>query len=120
MAEEVALGTYCLRYKRGDSFPSQFTITQSDGVTPINITSWQFTLTVDTQRNPADNTTNQFSVAGVITDAANGVVQFSPSESDTDLSPAKYWYDIQQIDGAGRKKTIVKDNFIIEQDITKT
>lgn len=118
--DEVPVGTYCLRYKRGDSFPSSFIITESDEVTPIDVTSWQFTMTVDTLKNPPDNTTNVFTVAGVITDPVNGVVQFSPSETDTDQTPGTYWFDIQQIDGAGRKKTIVKDKFFIDQDITKT
>jgi len=109
-----------LNYKRGDSFPSLFQIVAADGVTPLDITGWEFRLTVDTQRNPPDNLTNVFSIPGVITDPLTGRVQFSPSITDTDRAPAKYWYDIQQIDGAGRKRTIVKARFIIEQDITKT
>lgn len=109
-----------LTYKRGDSFPSLFQIVAADGVTPLDITGWSFTLTVDTQRNPPDASTNLFSVVGNITDAVNGRVQFAPSTTNTDQPPAKYWYDIQQIDGAGRRRTIVKARFIIEQDITKS
>jgi len=120
MAEPVPVGVFCLRYKRGDDFPSQFKIVEEDGVTAIDITGWTFELTVDTLRNPPDTATNLFAVSGVINDAPNGLVSFSPTVANTDQVPRKYWYDIQQIDGAARRRTIVKDRFVIEQDITKT
>jgi len=120
MAEPVPVGIFCLRYKRGDDFPSQFQIVEEDGTTPIDITGWTFELTVDPNRNPPDASSNLFSVFGVIADALNGLVNFSPTVANTDEVPRKYWYDIQQIDAASRRRTIVKDRFVIEQDITKT
>ena len=113
-------GLFCLFYKRGDDFPSQFKIVEDDGVTAIDITGWSFELTVDPNKNPATSGSNLFSVAGVLDDPVNGLVSFTPTLSDTDLAVRKYWYDIQQIDGGGRRRTIVKDRFVIEMDITKT
>ena len=113
-------GLFCLFYKRGDDFPSQFKIVEDDGTTAINITGWAFTLTVDPNKNPATDASNLFSVGGILDDALNGLVSFAPTASNTDIAVKKYWYDIQQIDGAGKKRTIVKDRFIIEMDITKT
>lgn len=120
MATAVAVGTFCLLYKRGDNFPSQFKIVEDDEVTAIDITGWTFELTVDPNKNPTSAGSNLFSVNGIIDDALNGLVSFAPTVADTDITPKKYWYDIQQIDGAGKRRTIVKDRFIIEQDITKT
>lgn len=120
MATSVAVGTYCLTYKRGDSFQSRFNIVEADGATAQDITGWSYILTVNTEKNPADTTNQQFQVTGVIEDAPGGVVGFSPTAVNTDITPGKYWYDIQQTDGAGGIRTIVKDRFIIEQDITKS
>ena len=113
-------GLFCLFYKRGDDFPSQFKIVEDDEVTPIDITSWSFTLTVDPNKNPASDATNLFAVVGILDDPLLGLVSFAPTSSNTDLAVKKYWYDIQQIDGGGKKRTIVKDRFVIEMDITKT
>lgn len=111
--------TFPLEYARGDSFASQFQIVQSDEVTPEDITGWSFSLTVDSRKDPDDDSTQCFSIAGSIDDLAEALVSFAPSEAQTDLTPGKYWYDLEAVDGAGRKRTLIKDYFRIKQDLTK-
>lgn len=103
---------------RGDSDAKGFIIQNSSGVA-IDISGYTFKLTVDSRLNPDDATTQQFTLDGVITDAPNGAVSFTPTSVDTDLAPGTYYYDIQQIDTGAAKKTIIKGKVLIVQDITK-
>lgn len=107
-----------LEYGRGDSFGSEITIKSKDG-TATNIAGFGFVLTVDTELSPVDVSTNLFSVTGIITDAPNGKVEFSPLDTDTDLSEDTYFYDIQMTDTSSKKRTIIKAKFSIIQDISK-
>jgi len=107
-----------LEYGRGDSFGSEITIKNKLGVA-TNITGFSFIMTVDTDLSPIDITSNLFSVTGVITDAPNGKVEFSPLDTDTDLSEDTYYYDIQMTDASTKKRTIIKAKFKIIQDISK-
>jgi hypothetical protein len=109
---------FLLEYGRGDSFSSGVVITDKSGVA-VDITDYSFSLTVDKNLNPSDISTQQFSVTGSIVDAALGKVSFSPLSTDTDLEPGTYYYDIEMIDSAGRKRTVVKSRFYVEQDLTK-
>lgn len=107
-----------LTRKRGDSYADEVTITDASGVV-LDITGYSFTLTVDPSPAPADNTTKLFDVAGVILDAANGLVEFAPSAVQTDQTPGRYYYDIQMTDNVGRIRTIMNGTYTITQDITK-
>ena len=76
-------------------------------------------MTVSTLENPPDNTSELYSVAGVILVAASGTVEFVPLTANADQLPADYYYDIQMTDGAGRIKTIEKGKYTYTQDISK-
>lgn len=103
---------------RGDTVPDRITV-QVNGV-PVDITGYQFRLTVNPSRDPADDTAQLFQVVGVIiAPATDGVVEFAPTPVQADQVPGVYFYDIEQVDTAGRVKTIMKDVYIFEQDITK-
>jgi hypothetical protein len=104
-------------YARGDTVPIPFTIKQS-GVA-VDITGYTFQLTVNSERNPADVSNEQFSIPGVITSAVDGEMEFRPSSVNTDLSPKKYFYDVSMVDTGGYKTTVIKSDFVIEQDIDK-
>lgn len=104
--------------KRGDTYAEEVLVVDSAGAA-VDITGYSFTLTVDPSKAPVDSSNNVLSLAGVITDAAGGAVEFAPSDVQADITPARYWYDIQMVDAAGRKKTIQSGRFTIEQDITK-
>jgi len=105
--------------KRGDTWPFQITITDTDGVA-IDITGDTFLLTVDPSPTPPDATNNLFQLAGVITDAPNGVVEFTLTPSQADQTPATYYYDVQQTEAvSGDIRTILQGEWEVRQDITK-
>lgn len=105
-------------WARGDSDAKGFVVQDSDG-DAVDITGFSFKLTVNSDRDPDDQTNEQFSVMGVIGDPAAGEVSFAPSTIDTDIEPGLYYYDIEQTDGSGRIKTLIKSKCRIHQDITK-
>ena len=100
---------------RGDNYDNLIQVVDGTG-TAISLTSETFILTVNSEECPTDNTNEIFSVAGVVTDAANGRVSFA-DDGTTDIGT--YHYDIQMIDTSGRRRTIAKDYYIVTQDITK-
>jgi hypothetical protein len=111
-----------LTFYRGDSWDKGFTLKDKSTGNPIDITGCIFTMTVDPDKDPADNSNNLFSIVGVLdADPTTGRFIMTPSVSDTDQTPGTYFYDIQGEGGAiGTKRTVVKDKFKITQDITKT
>jgi hypothetical protein len=107
-----------ITFYRGDSYPKVMAITDSITKLAVDITGYTFTMTIDTLKNPPDDTTKVFVVDGAITDAAGGLVSFTPTSVDNDQDPKSYYYDVQMVSGAV-VRTIVKDKYIITQDITK-
>ncbi len=103
---------------RGDSDAKGFIVQDSAGAA-VDITGFTFTLSVDTRKNPDDASTLVFALGGSITDAANGVVEFTPTITDTDITPGRYYYDIQQINLSSAKKTLIKGKVTIVQDLSK-
>ena len=104
--------------KRGDTYAETITITDTRRV-PIDITGYTFRLTVDQQEAPVDTSTNLFSVAGTILDAAAGTVEFALTAQQADRAPGTYYYDLQLTDGAGRIRTVALDKWVVVQDISK-
>lgn len=103
---------------RGDSWPIVVTITDSTTGLPLNINAYSFKLTVDRKQNPIDTTTKVFETSGLVIDASNGQVRFTPSAANHAVA-GNFFYDIQMTAGASTVKTIVKSQYIIEQDISK-
>lgn len=103
--------------QRGDTFPFQLNITDEDGAA-IDITGRTYLLTVDPSPEPVDDTDNLFDLAGVVTDAAGGVVQFTLTTGMADQTPGTYFFDIQETDGSALR-TLVKGEWQVAQDITK-
>lgn len=106
-------------FYRGDSYSKEFTLSDEDTKEAIDINGYTFTMTVDTRENPDDNTTQLFSLTGLITDASEGKVAFTPTSENNNQSAGTYFYDIQMVIGTNIR-TVVKDKYIITQDITKT
>lgn len=104
--------------KRGDTYADELTLTSSSTGLPINITGYSFLLTVDTKQYPTDETTQVYQVVGTIISGVNGRVEFAPSAMQAD-NVGDYYYDVQMLDGAGRKRTIVSGKYKYVQDITK-
>ena len=105
--------------KRGDTYADEFILKSSSTGLPINLTGYSFVLTVDPEKAPATSANNLYQITGTILDAAGGRVEFAPSALQADQTPGAYFYDVQMVDGAGRKRTIVSGKYKYEQDIGK-
>lgn len=103
---------------RGDSYADSFTILSEKTGLALNITGCTFLMTVDPDNDPASAAANLYQLTGTITDAPNGVVEFAPSTAQADLI-GEFWFDVQMIDGTGRKRTIVSGPYRYVQDVTK-
>ncbi len=109
-----------ISWYRGDSYPLELEITNSDTEEIIDIVGCSFLLTVDSLKSPPDNTTKVFEVAGVLDDdTSTGRVSFTPSATSTDLTPGTYYYDLQITDSSSNIRTVSKGKWKIIQDITK-
>lgn len=106
--------------KRGDTYADEFTLKSSSTGLPINLTSYTFVLTVDPEKAPTTAEKNLYQLNGTILDAAAGRVEFAPTALQADQAPGTYFYDVQMVDGAGRKRTIVSGKYKYEQDIGKS
>ena len=108
-----------IKFYRGDSYPIEIVIWENSREGKLlDITGSTFLLTVSSEQNPKDITNQLFSISGTIINYDQSRVQFEPSALNTNLKPGEYWYDITMINNL-KHRTIVKDRFIILQDITK-
>lgn len=105
--------------KRGDTYADEFTVKSAQTKLPIDITGYTFTLTVDPEKAPATADNNLYQLTGTIVDAPSGRVEFAPTAMQANQL-GKFFYDVQMVDGAGRKRTIVSGKYTYLQDITKT
>src|SRR5687767_10323458 len=103
---------------RGDTVPDRITVKDAAGVV-INVTGYSFMLTLSSVKAPTDTSTQIMQVSGVITDGPAGTVEFSPTSQQSNVTPGKYFYDIQMTDGSGRIQTIDYGTYTFRQDITK-
>lgn len=107
---------------RGDSYPIELTIKDKATSEAIDISGYAFLMTVNTEKDPIDETAQIFQVVGEI-DADQitnkGKITLTPTAVNTDLSNGTYYYDVQMTDSSGNIRTIAKDKFKISQDITK-
>jgi hypothetical protein len=106
--------------KRGDTAPDIITVVDpADGVTPINNTGFQYRMTINTEKDPVPGVGTELTQITGAPGGASGSVSFNWLPADADQEPGVYWYDIEQVDGAGKVKTIAKNQYIFYQDITK-
>lgn len=105
---------------RGDSFNIVFTLKDASTGLPLNLTGSTFILTVDRKSTPADTNTKVFHVTGAVDpDPTTGKVTFKPTSANT-ATVGSFYYDVQMTTSStSQVRTVVKDQFIITQDITK-
>lgn len=103
--------------KRGDDYTFIITVQDSAGAA-IDITGASFLLTIDPQKNPPTAANNVAQLTGIIVTAAAGTVRFEPSAASV-ATVGNYHYDVQMTDAAGKVRTILVGQWIIEQDVTK-
>lgn len=104
---------------RGDTFPFSFRIKDSAGAA-VDITGFSFKLSVDTNEEPTDETSQLFKLTGTVTDGPNGIVQFTLSAVQADQTPSTYYFDLEQTDLAAKIRTVAKGEWNVIQDVTKT
>lgn len=114
--DQTGSDSFNIEWANKDSDAKGFTIKDSAGVA-IDISTFSFIMTVNSEKSPTDLTNEQFTISGTIVDGPNGKVSFEPLTSDTDITPGKYFYDIEQTDGS-EVKTLVKGVVTITQGIT--
>ena len=106
-------------FYRGDSYSKEFEITDEETGFAIDINGYTFTMSVDSRENPDSEDTQLFFLTGLITDASEGKVAFTPTSENNNQPPKTYFYDVQMVTGTNIR-TVIKDKYIITQDITKT
>lgn len=110
-----------ITYKRGDSRPLVFVL--SDQVTglPLDITGYTLpVLAVNTEQEPVDITGQLFTITGAIdVDPTTGRISFTPTTTNSDQTPNTYFFDAQVLDASSNKLTFVEGEFAITQDIAK-
>ena len=116
--DKTSDATKTICWGRGDSNAKGFVRQDSVGIA-IDVSGFSFKLTVNSEKDPADTTNQQFTIAGVLVDAVNGQISFAPSITDTDITPDTYFYDIEQTDAGGGIATLIIGKCLIVQDITK-
>jgi len=115
-----------IQWYRGDAYPMSLTI-KDNSTTPsvaIDLTGYTFLFTVNTEKDPTDETNQLFQIVGVVDPdqvTNKGKVSFTPVIADTATADiATYYYDIELSYSASTPRTIKKAKFKIIQDITKT
>jgi hypothetical protein len=119
-----------IRYTRGDTAPFTMVLTR-DGVA-LDLTGFTaIELVTNTEENPADATNEQFRMpVTIVAPATNGRLSFQPAgatqgdrqTASEAYAPTEdgYFYDLQAIDAAGEKATLLKGGvFYVDQDINK-
>lgn len=101
-----------------DTFPFRFNVKYEDG-SAVDITGFQFALTVDPSDEPAGSGDNLFSLTGTVIDGPNGIVEFGLSAAEADQTPDTYYFDVQMTDAASKVRTIAKGEWTFSPDITK-
>ena len=114
----------CIARKRGDTAPDKIFIKDpGDPTLPLHFAGFSYKMTVNTEQDPDPGPpigNELVTIAGTITDAPNGVVEFPWTPVQADQVPEDYFYDIQQVDTALKILTIAKNQYKFQQDITKT
>lgn len=100
--------------KRGDDAPDKITV-------DFDNTGLTYVLTINTDKDPDPGPprgVELVSSTGIV-GGADGTVLFPFAPADADQVPGNYWYDIEQTDVAGKKKTIAKNQYIYHMDVSK-
>ena len=103
---------------RGDDKTYNLTFKNSHGVA-IDITSWTIFFTVKTAESDLDANAQISKDITSHTSATGGLSAISLTNSDTNLTPKTYHYDVQVKKDDDTIVTIVKDKFVIHTDITR-
>lgn len=104
--------------KRGDTYPEQITVVDEDTGEALDIAGASFKLTVNSDQNPTDETTQLFQIVGAIVVAADGTVKFTPTAGNAAVVGNNY-FDVEMT-SSGEVTTVMAGSWNVGQDITKT
>ena len=107
---------------RGDTWEFTILFQESNG-SPRDITSNQYTFTLKNNATQTDNNAalQVTPILPGVGDAPNGILNFSITPDLTeDLTPANFYYDLQEITQAGEVSTVLLGRVKVRRDITIT
>ena len=104
--------------RRGDTYPYVIQCVDKCGGDPADVTGYAFLMSVDPSPEPSGASNNIAQMVGIITDAVNGIVEFTPTAQEAD-NVGMYYYDIQWTDANVKVRTIDDGKYILKQDIAK-
>ena len=107
-----------LCWARGDNDAKAITFTDGNG-DPIDVSGWTTRITVNTERNPVDTSTQVFQAQGqLVTDGTDGRISYAPAVGDLDdVQVGNAFYEIERISPDRRTLFISKVTFV--QDLGK-
>ena len=111
------MGTQSITMYRGDTNTITVTVTDSEG-SAFDLTDYTARLTVKKNANDTDSEAIIGPLTATIDSPTTGVCVFSISKDDSSVKAKTYIYDVQ-ITSATKNYTIIKDNFIIVDDVTR-
>ncbi len=96
---------------QGEDRTLTFTVT-TDGTTAVDITGHTLSWELYTHPMAASST---LTVAGVITDATNGVCTVTLADTDTDsIEPRVYWHELKTTDSSGAETVVSRGNVTLK------
>ena len=102
-------------YKR-DKVEIPVTVTDNDGLA-FDLTGYEMFMTV--KKNKIDTVALINRAEADISTPASGIGTFTLSTDDTNFASGRYFYDIEISNSVtGDVKTVVLDEFVLEQDLT--
>ncbi len=105
---------------RGDDRTILINFTLKGTSTPFDITGFKLYFTVKNSSKDADTSAIITKTQTSHINAAQGQSSFALSNTDTEIDPKNYYYDIQAKDASDKIITILKGNFNILADITRS
>lgn len=104
---------------RKETKPIIITLTSATTGSAINITSNTIYFTVKTIKDSVTtDSTSIISKTQYITSGTTGQVTISLTETDMDITPRQYVFDLWREISAGNQTQIVEGNFVVEQPVT--
>lgn len=88
--------------RTGRTSPLKYQCISKETGLPVDITGWTFTLVVDPEQHPASSSANVITIAGVVTDAANGKFEFRPTPTDAATVYANHYFDAKYTNASGK------------------
>jgi hypothetical protein len=103
---------------RGDNYADEFEVILERDGEPVSINGCTFVMSVASDKNPSATDPLVYQVFGQVTDAVDGLVEFAPTASQTDMT-GFYYYDVQMQDSSGIIRTLISDSYVFKPDITR-